>query len=175
MKDDRSSGATLPRRTAGLVGADLMPVNLRCACGYELQLQDDEAQELTWCPRCRTVLVQPQGLAAPQPLTRRGAAPGSGGGGSVGVRILAILGFTLVMGLSRVACAPRPRYEAPEPPFEFRDFRGPQMRDLPEIVPPDGQRDPVFRRLPDQPNPFAPEERGRRPGGDQRDNDPDDP
>ena len=33
---------------------------LHCDCGYQLTLTDEEAQELTWCPRCRKVLVYPR-------------------------------------------------------------------------------------------------------------------
>jgi hypothetical protein len=36
-----------------------MPRILHCDCGHQLTLSDAEMGELTWCPRCRKVLVRP--------------------------------------------------------------------------------------------------------------------
>jgi hypothetical protein len=150
-----------------------MPVNLRCDCGHELTLQDDEAQELTWCPRCRKVLVQPQGLTTQRPLTRGRVAPAGGGGGNAaGARIAVGVLLFLVMGIGRGACTSHNTYEPP-PRFDVRDFEVPRV---PEAQP-DWPRGPGFPPQPDERGriPLLPQDRDGPPGGDQRDDRPDDP
>jgi hypothetical protein len=133
-----------------------MPVNLRCDCGHELVLQDDEAQELTWCPRCHKVLVEPPGVTAPRSLTRRPAAPQGGGGRGLG--IAGFLMLSMLFGLGRAACTShRPSYDPPR-----QDIRVPGQ-------PLDGTRGwPAL-------NPKAPGNWPKPARGDQRDDNPIDP
>jgi hypothetical protein len=58
-----------------------MSLILHCNCGHQLTLSKEEARELTWCPRCRKVLVRPRLYqAAEGSYTRPGAAPSPAGG-----------------------------------------------------------------------------------------------
>jgi hypothetical protein len=108
---------------------------LRCDCGTEVQVPDEEAQELTWCPRCHKTLIQPKSYQLPARNYRSGgaAAPRARGGPSgngIGVagRVIGILAMAVVFGLGRASChhshsdAPNfsvPRFDPkPVPRFE---------------------------------------------------------
>jgi len=163
-----------------------MPVNLRCDCGYELQLADDEAQETTWCPRCRKLLVQPRDVTARRAFTRGGAAPSGGAGAAIGARVVGALVFAGILAASRGACTDSTRYDQPN--IDFNDFRVPPVQQfevpqLPEVPPPDDPANPGFMPAPGGRHPFFPPDRDPLPprdgddvpGGDQPGPRPDDP
>jgi hypothetical protein len=162
-----------------------MPVHLRCECGYEVQLADEEAQETTWCPRCRKVLVRPRDVTASRTFTRGGAASG-GPGTAVGARIAGVLVIGAILAVSRGACTDSDHYDRPS--IDLNDFRAPpvqqfEMPQLPEVPQPDNPGNPGFLPIPGERNPFFPPDRdplrpGDRddlPGGDQPGPRPDDP
>ena len=154
-------------------------LDLRCDCGYQLHLPDEEARELTWCPRCRKVLVQPPEYAAGR---RAFVKRGAGSGGAAG-RVGAGIAVAVVLAVARLACVSTTDYEPrnyeiedlsqPAPEFKF------QAPDLPDLPPPD--RDavpPGFLPQPDERNPFPldrePPARDEGPFFPPRDPDPDD-
>jgi hypothetical protein len=165
-----------------------MPVNLRCECGYEVQLTDDEAQETTWCPRCRKVLVRPKDVTAQRAFTRGGRAPAAGGsGGGVGARIAGGILIALILAVSRGACTDSSRYDPPNvdlPEFHMAPVQQIEMPQIPEIPQQDDPARPGFMPLPENRNPFFPPDRNPLlprdkdddlPGGDQPGPRPDDP
>jgi hypothetical protein len=113
-----------------------MPLHLRCDCGHELHLADDEAKELTWCPRCRKILVQPSEYASgPGTFVQRGSTSGSAGGRiGAGIAVAVVLAFARLACVSTTDYTPR-TYEVPDftvPQFQF------QGQNLPDLPPPDG-------------------------------------
>ena len=161
-----------------------MPVNLRCECGYEVQLTDDEAQETTWCPRCRKVLVPPKDVTAQRAFTRAGARAPAGGGSGLGARIAAGVLFGVILTVSRGACTDSSRYESPNE--NLRNLQVPQVQfdALPQIPLPENPGGPGFGPPPEARNPFFPPDRDPLPprdkdddlpGGDQPGPRPDDP
>jgi hypothetical protein len=164
-----------------------MPVTLRCDCGYETQLADEEAQETTWCPRCRKVLVQPRDVTAQRAFTRGARPPAAAGGtgSAVGARIAGAIAFAVILAVSRGACTDSTRYDSPN--YDLRDFQVPPVQfeqpQLPEIPVPDNPAGPGFLPQPGDRNPFFPPDRNPLlprdkddlPGGDQPGPRPDDP
>src|SRR5439155_6390244 len=76
-----------------------MPLNLRCDCGTEVHLQDEEMQELTWCPRCRKSLHMPGPYKAQPSLvlpSKSASAPAAGKSAS-GVPRFAWLGLIVIV------------------------------------------------------------------------------
>jgi hypothetical protein len=138
---------------------------LRCDCGTEVQVPDEEAQELTWCPACRKTLIQPQSYHLPDRNYRSAAAPRggsapSGAGAGVAARVIGILVMAVVFGLGRASChnshypssnvsvprfdpAPVPRFQPDEwrpivpEPDRRRFFPEPDHRDDPALPPDD--------------------------------------
>jgi hypothetical protein len=165
-----------------------MPVNLHCDCGYELQLADDEAQETTWCPRCRKLLVRPTDVTAQRAFTRGGRpAPASGGGGAVGARIALGLLFGVILAVSRGACTDSSRYDSP-PTIDLHDLQVPPVQQfeipqLPEVPAPDDRPFPGFGPQPEERNrffppdrdPLLPRDKDDPPGGDPPGHGPDNP
>jgi hypothetical protein len=92
---------------------------LRCDCGTEVQVPDEEAQELTWCPNCHKTLIQPKSYQLPDRNYRSGnaaaprqrSAPSGDGIGAAG-RVIGILAMAIIFGLGRASCHSS-RYEPP--------------------------------------------------------------
>jgi hypothetical protein len=164
-----------------------MPVNLRCDCGCELQLADDEAQETTWCPRCRNLLVRPKDVTAQRAFTRGGRPPSASGGSSAaGARLAAVLVFGVILAVGRGACTDSSRYDPPA--IDLRDLEVPPVQrfevpQLPEVPAPDNRPFPGFGPQPEERNRFFPPDRDALPprdlddlpGGDPPGPRPDDP
>jgi hypothetical protein len=117
-----------------------MPRDVRCDCGYELHLADEDARELTWCPRCRKVLVRPAEYAVAQRSFTKRSGSGSGGGGG---RVATGIAVGIVLLVARAACIGTTTYEAPR--YEVPDLPPPQLQfdqpPFPDFPPQD--RDPL--------------------------------
>jgi hypothetical protein len=144
-----------------------MPVDLRCDCGYELQLAEEEAQETTWCPRCRKLLVQPKDVTARRAFTRgSGPAPASGGSSAAaGARLAAVLVFGVILAVGRGACTDSSRYDSPA--IDLRDLEVPPVQrfevpPLPDVPAPDNRPFPGFGPQPEERNRFFPPDRDPR-------------
>jgi hypothetical protein len=134
-----------------------MPRDVRCDCGYELHLPDEEARELTWCPRCRKVLIRPAEYAVGQRRFTTGAGTPSGGRGG---RLATGIAVGIVLLVARAACVSTTHYDAPR--YEVPDLAPSQFKFDPPQFPgfPPQDRDrmpPEWSRPPDDRNPFLPE------------------
>jgi hypothetical protein len=102
-----------------------MSLILHCDCGHQLTLTDDEMAELTWCPRCRKVLVRPRLYrGAERSFARPRPSPSPPAGGISSPMPLQVVGWLILaavfLGLIIAALDQRNPQEPSSSPPSFR-------------------------------------------------------